>query len=594
MVPQPAPSAETRRETGLAGAQPAGQRWRHVFGLLRGYWTSPDWKVAWALLIVVVALQFGGTWTFVMMNRWQQRFFDGVERRDVAGFASLATAFAGILALQMVFVVVEPYVRRILCLRWRVHLSETYVDRWLLRNRYAEIERLRLIDNPDQRIADDIRFITDPEFGTMSIFTGLVSALTAAASAIVILLETSVPVRATLWGWQVAIPGSMVLYALLYILASSVVMVLLGKTYIRAMMAWQHREADFRSSLMHVRRNAAQIGLADAVGVERRSGHSAIRNIYTSWRRVIRSLIGLNAATGLFDRLGSIFPLFILVPRYFAGKISFGQVMSGRDAFQQLVMQFGFFVRLYPRLATQISYITRLKALDDAIAGDRPPGITAAAGTAAGVVVATTRLALRRPNGEPLVDVGDWQVGVGERWAIRGPSGSGKSTLLRALAGLWPDGTGAVALADRTTAMFVPQRLYLPLGTLKTAICFPDRPENHDDAAIAALLTDVDLGHLAADMHGLRMWSEELSPGEQQRIALIRILLQRPSLLILDEATSALDPANARHFDDMIESRLPGVTIISAVHDERLHRHHSHALVIADGRATAGPVEPHP
>ncbi|MEG3092724.1 ABC transporter ATP-binding protein/permease [Sphingomonas sp. PB1R3] len=591
MLPQPVPSGESRRETGLALPQPAGERWRHAFDLLRDYWTSKDWKFAWGALIVLMAFQFAGAWLFVIMNRWQQRFFDGVENRDVAGFASLLTAFIGILALQMVFVILEPYIRRMLCLRWRIHLTETYLDRWLSRNRYAEIERLRMIDNPDQRIADDIKFVADPEVGTLSILTSLVYSIVSAISSIMILLETSGPIRFALFGWRVSIPGGTVVYAALYVLVSSVVMVLLGKPYIRAMMGWQHREADFRSNLIHVRRNAPQIGLADAVATERLSLRSAVQNVYLTSRSVIRSLIGLNAANGLYDRLGSIIPLFILVPRYFAGAITFGQVMGGRDAFQQLVPQLGFFVHLYPRIATQISYINRLKALDDAIDHERPMGITANVGTSEGIAVATAGLLIRRPHGEPLVEVGDWQVRTGERWVIRGPSGAGKSTLLRALAGLWPDGVGQVALADRSAAMFVPQRLYLPLGTLKAAICFPDAPEDHDDAAIAALLDMVHLSHLADDLHGLRMWSEELSPGEQQRVALMRILLQKPDLLILDEATSALDPANTQHFHDLLGQHLGDVTIISVVHDERLHRYHDHALVIADGRATAGRLE---
>lgn len=591
MLPQPVPSGESRREVGLSSTQPAGERWRHAFGLLRDYWMSKEWKFAWSALTVLIAFQFGGAWLFVLMNRWQQRFFDGVENRDVAGFGSLLIAFVGILALQMVYVTFEPYLRRMLCLRWRIHLTETYLDRWLSRNRYAEIERLRMIDNPDQRIADDIAFIANPNEGMLSILISLVGAVVSGASSIMILSETAAPIRLAFMGWQVVIPGSTIIYAVLYVLVSSVIMVLLGKPYIRAMMRWQHREADFRSNLIHVRRNAPQIGLADSVPSERLSLGSALQNVYLAQRSVIRSLIGLNAGNGLYDRLGSIIPLFILVPRYFAGAITFGQVMGGRDAFQALVPQLGFFVHLYPNIATQISYINRLKALDDAIDDQRPAGIISIVGTPAGVAVEAIGLTIRRPHGEALIDIGNWRVQTGERWVIRGASGAGKSTLLRAIAGLWPDGTGQVALADRTTAMFVPQRLYLPLGALKAAICFPDTAEEHDDASIAALLESVHLSHLVDDMHAVRMWAEELSPGEQQRLALARILLQRPSLLILDEATSALDPDNTRHFHDMLERHLPAVTLISVVHDERLHRYHEHALVIEDGRGVPGPIE---
>lgn len=592
MMPSPSnPFDDSRPEAEIAPARPAAERWRHALTLFTGYWRSSDWRFAWSVLIALVAAQFAGVYMFVLMNRWQQRFFDSVQARDIAGFGALVAAFVGILTLQMVFVVLEPYIRRLLCLRWRVHTTDRYIDRWMARNRYAEIERLRIIDNPDQRIADDLRFIADPEVGALSIVLQLVSSAASVWAMVAILLETSDTIRVTLAGWQVAIPGGTVVYAILYVIVSSVVMVLFGKPYIRAMMRWQYREADFRSSLVHVRRNAPQIGLADAVGQERRSLHGGLQAIHAAMRTQIRTLLGINAASGLYDRLGSIIPLFILVPRYFAGAITFGQVMGGRDAFRQLVPQLGFFIQLYPRVATQLSYINRIKGLDEAIDTVRPAGIAVTTGTPAGVAIATRDLSIRRPRGQALVTVGDWQVRAGERWVIRGASGAGKSTLVRAIAGLWPDGGGTIALAAQTIAMIVPQRLYLPLGTLKTAICFPDAAAAHDDAAIAALLDTVHLPHLADALHAQRLWCEELSPGEQQQLALARILLHMPSLLILDEATSALDPATTRHFHAMLDRHLPRVTLVGVVHDERLHRHYDHALDIVDGRASAGPIE---
>lgn len=591
MQPQPVPSGESRRETGLAPPQRAGERWRYAFGLLRDYWTSKDWKFAWFALIVLIGIQFGGAYIMLAFNRWQQGFYGSVEQRQVARFLPLVMTYIGILTMQMLWIIVEPLVTQFLSLRWRTFLTEKYLDRWLSRHRYAEIERLRLIDNPDQRIADDIRLITDVGMGFLSFIIGALGAAVQAVLMIRVLMETAPPIAFTAFGHAVTIPGSTIWYAVAYVLVMSVVMVLLGRPYIRATMRWQHREADFRAGLIHVRRNAPQIGLANAVAIEQLSLTQAFRNVRLAYRSVILTQLGLSGANGLYDRLGSIIPLFILVPRYFAGAIGFGQVMGGVNAFQQLTPQLGYFVHLYPRLASQIAYLNRLKGLDDAIEAERPQGIVASADAPAGIAMATTGLSLRRPHGEPLVRIGDWQVRAGERWVIRGPSGAGKSTLLRALGGMWPDGEGRVTLADRATVMFVPQRLYMPLGTLKDAICFPDAADAHDDGQIAALLEDVYLGHLADDMHGLRMWQEELSPGEQQRIALARILLQRPTLLILDEATSALDPANTDHFHRLLDERLHGVTLVSVVHDERLHRYHDHALVIADGHAVAEPIE---
>lgn len=590
MQPQPASSDSSRRKTGGTPSQSASGGWRHAWHFYTSYWTSRHWKTAWALLLVMIAFQFSGVYVFVLMNRWQQRFFNSVEQHQVSAFGGFILTFVGILALQMTYVVISPMVKRLLCLHWRVYLTEKYVDRWLDRNRYAEIERLRMIDNPDQRIADDLRFITDPELGSMPVFLEAIHSAVSIWAIVHILLETAPPLVLAAFGHSVSIPGSTIWYALAYVLVSSVVIVLLGKPYVRAMMWWQHREADFRSNLVHVRRNAAQIGLADAVPIERASLRTHIREIRRSWRSVILAQIGLNTANGLYERLASIIPLFILVPRYFAGAITFGQVMGGRDAFANLIPALGFFVQLYPRIATQVSYVNRIRALDQAIDHERVAGIATGAGAPADIALATSNLLIRRPHGEPLVAVGDWQVRAGERWVIRGASGAGKSTLLRALAGLWPDGEGQVALADRTTAMFVPQRLYLPMGTLKAAICFPDAADMHEDGEILALLDAAHLAHLADDLHAERMWQEELSPGEQQRVALARILLQRPALLILDEATSALDPANTLHFHQQIDKYLPDVTLVSVVHDERLHRYHDHALVIEAGRATAGPL----
>ncbi|WP_236672241.1 ABC transporter ATP-binding protein/permease [Croceicoccus sp. YJ47] len=562
--------------------------------MVSGYWVSSDWKFAWFALITLFFFQFGTAFILLRANRWQQEFFDSVEQRASEQLVPLMIVFLGIMAMQVVMILVENLIDGLLSIRWRTFLTRDYLDRWMSRNRYAEIERLRIIDNPDQRIAEDLNAITAAlgmSIGALHIVMRLIGSVVTGITFAMVLLETAPPIEFQMAGTGFSIPGSTVWYAVAYAVVGSYLTAKIGQPYVRAVMRQQHREADFRAGLIHVRRNAAQIGLAGAVPTERRALGMSFDAVRRNFRSVIYSSLGITAAGSIYDRLGTVLPLFIMVPTYFAGGMSFGQLMAGREAFGQLGMQLGYFVKSYQLIGQQISYFNRIKGLDDAIDDTRPPGIAVGAGTAPGVVLATRGLALHRPHGDTLVDIGDWQIGQGERWAMIGASGAGKSTLVRALAYLWPDGEGHIAMALDSCAMFVPQRLYLPLGTLKGAICFPDRPEDHDDARIAQLLEQVRLGHLRDELHGVRMWHEELSPGEQQRVSLARILLHRPSLLVLDEATSALDADNARHFYDSVRSNLPDITIISVLHDEALVAHHSHTLTFADGRARPAKIQ---
>ena len=595
MIPQPANVEETRREAGLRSSQPARERLAHAWRLTTRYFVSEDWKAAWLLLILYTAISFGSVYTFVLANEWQRDFFDSIEQRQSSQFLPLIFTFLLIAAFQVAVLVTNNLVSWTLSIRWRKWLTNWYMDRWFARDRFYEIERLRMIDNPDQRIAEDIKNFTLVTQGNslVGIAVGLASSLFSAVSFGYILLQSSGSLALPVAGYDIPLPGGdLIWFSIIYVLFGSVVITWIGRPYIRRRMREQHYEADFRTNLIHVRRNGEQIAFSRTQGMERRGLKSSFSRIKSNWYRLMWANIGLSAGTSVYDRVMTVIPLFLTVPRFFAGQISFGQVMASRDAFTQFSSSLSYFVQVYPGLAVQIANINRLKALDDAIDSDRPRGIAFLPGQAAGGHAIQVRdLELRRPNGEPLLAIDEWQVRDGERWVIEGASGCGKTTLLRAIAGLWPDGAGSVALTEHGTAMLVPQRLYLPLGTLKNAICFPDTAEDHDDETITALLEKVRLGTHAQDMHEPRMWQDELSPGEQQRVALARILLQRPTLLVLDEATSALDAGNAARFYEAIRSELPDTTIVSVVHNEKLAAYHTHRLHIEDRRASAAKIE---
>ncbi|BBE34158.1 ABC transporter [Sphingosinicella microcystinivorans] len=595
MMPPPANVEETRREAGLRTTQPARERFAHAWRLTTRYYVSEDWKAAWLLLILYAAISFGGVYTFIQLNHWQREFFDSIEQRQSSLFVTLIFTFLMISALQVGVIVANNLVSWTLSIRWRNWLTNWYMDRWFARDRFYEIERLRMIDNPDQRIAEDIKNFTLVTQGNslVGIAVGLAGSLASAISFGYILLQTSGSLVIPIAGYRISLPGGdLIWFSIFYVLFGSVVITWIGRPYIRRRMREQHYEADFRANLIHVRRNSEQIAFSRTQDNERGGLLASFANIRRNWYRLMWANIGLSAGSSIYERVMTVIPLFLTVPKFFAGQISFGQVMASRDAFTQFSSSLSYFVQVYPGLAEQIANINRLKALDDSIDSERPRGIAFRPGEAdEGISIDVEKLELRRPNGEPLLALDEWKVRDGERWVIEGSSGAGKTTLLRAIAGLWPDGAGSVAMTRHGVAMLVPQRLYLPLGSLKNAICFPDRAEDHDDETIAALLEKVRLGAHVDDMHQVRMWQDELSPGEQQRVALARILLQRPTLLVLDEATSALDADNAAHFYEAVRAAMPDATIVSVVHNEKLAAYHTHRLQLHDGHATASMIE---
>ena len=597
MTPSATPVEEARRQAGLRAGQPARGRWAHAWRISTRYFVSDDWKWAWFLVACYCAIEVGTTYAFLLSNQWQRNFYDAIEQRQGAKFLSLVAMFLMIAAMEVGTMFAHNIVNWTLSIRWRQWMNDWYLGRWFARDRFYEIERLRMIDNPDQRIAEDIRSFTSIglQYGT-SPFAVLIGVIFSTVRAVVfaaILLQTSSPISIPLFGYRIPLPGGdLIWFSVGYVLFGTAFIAWIGKPFVRRKMREQHYDADYRAALIHVRRNGEQIAFSGAQATEREGLRMAFDNIRRNWYPLMLANAGLSVGQNVYQRVMAVVPLFLTVPKYFAGAITFGQVQAARDAFTQFSSSLSYIVTAYPSIAGQIANINRLKALDDAIDYERPRGIGfTPGGTPDGVAILATGLTLRRPHGEPLLSVADWTVRDGERWVIEGPSGTGKTTLLRAIAGLWPDGTGQVAMTRRGTAMLVPQRLYLPHGTLKNAICFPDRAEDHDDAAIAALLERVRLEAHVDAMHEPRMWQDELSPGEQQRVALARILLHRPSLLIVDEATSALDADNAAHFYQSVLDAMPETTIVSVVHDEKLAAYHTHRLQLHHGHATADRIE---
>ncbi|GAA3268364.1 hypothetical protein GCM10020258_39560 [Sphingomonas yabuuchiae] len=294
-----------------------------------------------------------------------------------------------------------------LSIRWRHWLNDWYLGRWFARDRFYEIERLRMIDNPDQRIAEDVRAFTSMglEYGQspLSIAISLIFSLVRAIAFATILLQTSSPLAIPLFGDRIPLPGGdLIWFSIAYVVLGTTVITWIGKPFVRRKMREQHYEADYRAGLLHVRRNGEQIAFSHAQNIEQDGLKTAFANIRRNFFQLMLANAGLSAGQDIYQRTMTVVPLFLTVPKYFAGAITFGQVQAARDAFTQFSASLSYIVMAYPGIARQVANINRLKALDDAIDYERPRGITfMPGGTPDGVAIRVEGLELRRPNGAP-------------------------------------------------------------------------------------------------------------------------------------------------------------------------------------------------
>ncbi|TWB23741.1 putative ATP-binding cassette transporter [Nitrospirillum amazonense] len=513
-------------------------------------------------------------------------FYDVVQNKQVDLFFPLVLKFFLINGCWALAIVFTLYVNGMFAMRWRTFLTTEYVSRWLEGNGFYSLERAGLIDNPDQRIAEDIKDFTA---SVLTIVIGFFGCITSSISFGYVLWNTAEPIRFFIAGHHISIPGDMLWYSLLYTALSTGAVIWVGRPLIFRTMRQQQLEADFRFGLIYIRRNAEQIAFLNAASTEQQSLREAFDHIKKNYHRLILAQMGINATQHAFGNIGQVLPLFLAIPKYFAGALTFGGVMAAKDAFSHMTSSLSFFQQAFQSFAQQIANVNRIWAFDQALELKRGAGIEVIREDSGTISAQDLRLDFYH---NASLTIGDWTILPGQRWVVVGPSGVGKSSTMRAIAGLWPDGAGVVRVPSQGLTMFVPQRLYLPIGTLKNAICFPASPEQYDDGQVTSLLSIAGLEKHAKRLHESRPWADQLSPGEQQRLALVRILLYRPDRLVLDEATSALDTANALHFYTTLLERLPSVTLISVVHDERLKPFHTHCLRLAVDGATQSALAP--
>jgi putative ATP-binding cassette transporter len=540
------------------------------------YFRSEDRWPGRILLAAVIAIELSIVAINVILNQWYNRFYNTLQDRNWEAFISAVLFFCVLAAIYTVLAVYQNYLNLWLQIRWRRWMTQTYLRQWL---NTANHYRMQLLgdaaDNPDQRIADDLQMFVQQ---TLSIGIGLLSSFVTLCSFVVILWTLSEEAPLHLFGSKLVIPGYLVWAALVYAALGTIVTHRIGWPLIPLNFQQQRFEADFRFNLVRTRENSEQIAALHGEPAERERHVDRFGNIVTNWIAIMKRQKKLTFFTQSYSQASVIFPYLMVSPVYFSGAMQLGGLMQTGSAFNSVQTALSYFVNAYQSIAQYRAVVTRLSGFEDAITAARnvaltPPVVEVLPRDNTNVIT-IDRLKVRLPHGEPLVDADHITVAPGERVLVTGPSGAGKSTLFRAIAGIWPFGSGQVTVPEDAKMLLLPQRPYFPVASLAAALTYPARLGTFDDARLADALIAVGLEQWADRLHEEAHWNRMLSLGEQQRLAVARVLLQEPDYVFLDEATASLDePAEAMLYR-LLQERLKGATIVSIGHRSTLGAFH--------------------
>jgi vitamin B12/bleomycin/antimicrobial peptide transport system ATP-binding/permease protein len=564
---------------------------RRFWQSARGFWGKHGPRAAWILsgaVLLVVVLNIGMTYA---MNLWNRGIFDALQNRDSPNVLFLSLIYFPILAASVFFSVMQVYARMTVQRRWRRWLNDRLVDRWLAHGHYYQ---LNLVSgdhaNPEYRIADDLRIATE---APVDFVTGVTHALLSAATFVVVLWTIGGALEFTLGGFHIYIPGFLVVAAVLYAVVASGAMVFIGRRFVQASEDKNQAEAEYRYVLTRLRENGESIALIHGEPEERAGVDRALKKVLATWKNICFQTMKTTIVSQTSSYIAPVLPIILCAPKFLDGSMSLGQVMQAASAFTIVQAAFNWLVDNYPKLADWTasarrvaSLMVSLDALQRAEQGDEADRITVT-NEGEGAALRLKDLKVTLDDGTAVVDDTEIAIQPGERVLIAGESGTGKSTLVRAIAGLWPWGEGEIAIGKGAKMFLLPQRPYVPIGTLRRAATYPDAADSRSVEEIAKAFGHVGLGHLADRLDEEGPWDQTLSGGEKQRLAFARIFLHNPDIIVLDEATSALDPQSQDKLMELLVKHPEETTLISVGHRPELEAFHSRKIVLERRRGGA-------
>ena len=552
------------------------QFFKDVWLLTKSYWQSEEKKKACFLLACILALTLGIVYMLVLLNQWNNSFYSALQNYETEKIFDELIHFSWLAAIYIVLAVYSYYLQQMLILNWRRWLTVRFLDIWLKNKTYYNLQMFgKDTDNPDQRISEDVRLFVEM---TLSFTIGIIKSLCTFASFVFILYKMSGPLSFTVFGTTLTIQGYLFWAALIYSIIGTYITHLVGRKLVQLNFVQQRYEADFRFSMIRLRESAESVafyrGEQQEAGVFKNRFKLLLDNF---WRLVNKQkqLVWLNSG---YSQIAIIFPFVAAMNRYLNREFTLGGLMQVSNAFGYVQSSLSYFIDMYTAIAQWQAVVMRLTYF-----GNHMQEVAQDADRfhlerfATSKKVSADAMQVNLPNGTPLLEKITFSLNQGENVLIKGISGSGKSTLLRAIAGIWPFVEGKINLPERNQLMFIPQKPYIPLGTLREALLYPGSKPVSDDE-LRLLLARCQIGYLQDKLDLTADWSHVLSVAEQQRLAFVRAHIQQPIWLFLDEATSALDEETEAKMYSLLAEFLTMTTVVSVGHRSTLNKYHQKVL----------------
>jgi vitamin B12/bleomycin/antimicrobial peptide transport system ATP-binding/permease protein len=550
--------------------------WAGVWRLFAPYFQSEHKRMAWFTFAVLGGCTLGGSGVGAWLTTVQKTFFDSIEKRNADLFWQTSGLMVVVFVSMAAVFAFTQWLRQWVEIKWRRKLTEDLITRWFRHNTFYRLERKQEVDNADQRIADDVRFFIE---GILVLGFQCLGNAGSFCFMGFLLWNMSPPLALG----PFTIPGYLFFVAIIYGVCQVSIVHFIGRRLTALNFERQRCEADFRFALAQQRESAEQIALYRGGAIEQLRLARLFEFIGMNWAVLMTHNKRVAFTTQVITLAASFVPMWVMAPRLFAGQVTLGSMIQYQAIFLTVVYGVAWFATNYQLLVEWSSQTRRLIGLNNLLDQDEHFDIESKQGTDGEITA--KRLAVSLPNGQPLGSIGDWTVAAGQQWLVRGPSGVGKSTLLRALAGIWPHGAGTLATPPSARVLFIPQKSYIPAGSLKEALCYPEPAGDFNDERCRQALRDCHLPQLADRLGENARWAQILSGGEQQRLAFARALLARPDFLFLDEATSALDTPMAQALYAQLSKTLPNTAVVSVAHTATLDKFHQQALELHPGQA---------